>query len=539
MSQVGQYFFLIRRYWLSRESAISWLLVILSFGIGWLYVYSSVQMNRLNGQLLNFVEERNPAEVVATFKLTCYATITWILCHGLQTLTIAWAAFRWRQSFTRSAMRSWLENKNYCFLEGIDNPDQRMSEDIPFFCRQCLEWILLLFTQLLSLFSFLWILWNFSYPLEFTLLGEQFSIPHYLAIGCLTYAVIVNGVLFRLGKPLVELDFVKETCEADFRYALIRLKMHREEVALNCGESFEEQILDNRFAAIKNNYYPLIRRSFYLDFFRNGYLAVLVIGPTLAALPLYFSHKIGYGSLMQIASACAAVLGSLGLLISNFSTLASLQAAKNRLHQFLTKLPIRPHLKEGNPIVVNPGEKLLIWGKSGSGKTSLLRATAFLPSPFLDRLILPPGEPFYLPQRPYLPLGTLQRSLSYPKQTLASSDDLLVAETLKAVYLEHLIPLLDEERDFLTLLSPGELQRLNIARALLHKPDILLMDEPTSSLDEASEKALFQLLVQNLPKATFVTISHSSALQIFHDRAIAIDAHSMASWVSAGALNFK
>ncbi len=567
-SEISQYLTLFRHYWGSKSSLTSWGWVLTSFSFCALFVYLSVYMNALFPEIYDCIEKKDKSGLMKCLGLYGIALTSYLLCYSIKWLSIAFASFKWRDFLTQEFIKSWLSHKNYCFIKNkIDNPDQRIAEDIGLFCVDFGEHLLTFVAEFLTFSAFIGVLWRFSYPLEFTIYKWSFSFPHYIAIGCFIYALLLNYVIYRIGRPVIKLQFEKKSKEADFRRCLGRLNLHCEEVAFNQGEDFEREVFKKQFSKIRQNYLSLTKRDFSLNFLQFGYTSILAILPTIGALPLFFADAISFGALMQIHLACATILNALGVILSNYQTLAAIQAGKNRLYQFFSAIEqTEEHHKTAAGQIVTTdsdkiiffdlslssnknrdivthfnlevylGEKLLIMGKSGIGKTSILRALAKIWHPGKGKIFVPDEKMFFIPQRPYFPVGTLLECLSYPSQSIASNDDLVLAETLRAVGLEHIIPLLDQEEDFLKILSLGELQRLNFARAILHKPKILVMDEPTSSLDDKYEMNMFSLLVDTLPKeTTIITVSHSKALIDYHDRVVAIDfeksSNKLKSWV--------
>lgn len=554
--EISQYLNLINSYWTCRKSFISWVFLIAAIACSFIFVRLAVQQNELYGNIYNFVEQRDKAGVANILKLYTISLFAYLIVCALKNFLVSLAIFNWRKFLSENVVSLWLEKKKYHSVKhNVDNPDQRISEDVNNFCKNILNMLLVIFTEGLTFAAFIGVLWRFPDSLDFSLFGREISIGHYLAIGSFIYAVFVNCILFLIGKPLVSLDYEKERKEADYRYALMRVNHHSEEIAFQQGEEVEKEVINERFSRIKSNYYSLIKRTFSLNVFEYGYAVTLSILPVLASLPLYFADKISFGEVMRIGGAASSVLLALGVLISNFQTFAALQAAKNRLVRFLTELATTGeihHRKISDKIqknvakielsgidVINSedqlivkdlklsfelGRKYLLMGKSGIGKTSILRCLAKIWAPTTGEMHMPLEEDLYfVSQRPYLPLGTLARCLNYPYPSMFANDDLIVSEVLSKVGLTHLIDYLDIEKDYLKILSLGELQRLNFAKILLHKPKIIVMDEPTSSLDTNYEALMFELLGACLPKdTTIVTVSHSPEIAKYHDKMISI-----------------
>lgn len=547
-TQITEYSSLIRTYWFSKKSLPSWLFIGLSLATAWLFVYLSVYMNQLSGTLYDHVEQKNKDGVVHIVIIQACVILISLVSYAIKGFVLSLAGFRWRQFLSQTFTQAWLSNKKYYHIKGhIDNPDQRISEDIKVFCTQSLGLVLVLFTEGLTFLAFIGVLWNFPHSFDFSLFGVTFSIPHYLALGSFLYAVVMNLILVRIGKPLIALDIEQEKKEADYRYTLVRMNFHSEEIAFYQGEVVEEKVFNNKLKEIGKNYYALTKRTFFLSLFQNGFSATLVIVPMLAALPLFFSDKITFGELMRITGAASNLLIALGVLISNYPSIATLQSAKNRLFSFATSLSDittadtvshnseaiafsnvslanadQKLLIENLDFKLQMGKKLLIMGKSGIGKTSILRALAKIWIPQSGKVHLPEERMYFIPQRPYLPVGSLKNCLNYPLDSSSPIDDSSMAEALSLVGLGHLVEDLERERDYLKILSLGEMQRLNFAKILLHKPKILVMDEPTASLDEHFEKAMFHLLKSKLPDITIITVSHSANLMQHHDHMINI-----------------
>jgi len=549
--QIKQYSRLVKPYWTCRESLWSWACLFGALGLSLLVVYVSINMNQLTGEFYDFIAAKDKEKIVDNLIQTAKMIALYMVLFSVQDILESLMNFRWREWMTKNLLRKWLDKRAYYFqLQEVDNPDQRISEDIRLFCSRCTSIFYLLFHNVVSLSSFFVVLWNFSSPLTFSIFGTTFVIPHYLALVSIFYAILFNVFTAWVGKPLVSLDYEQERREADFRYALFRVKEYGEEIAFNRGEKFEEKIFEKRFSFLARNYYKLLRRKFYINLTQNAHMHIAVILPTALSLPLLLSGEISLGGIMQVGSAFTSVLISFCTLSLSYQQFASLQATKNRLFGFLQSseqagnerpesLIYKTHRENeisfSNISIFNPsdkpiisgvdftvfsGEKVLVMGRSGLGKTSLLRTLAKLWKHAKGEITLPKKSLFFIPQKPYFPLATLKDCITYPLIPEKTSDSKSLAEILEAVSLPHLIPLLEEEKDWGRSLSLGEQQRLNFARILFHKPQVLILDEPTSSLDAEKETHMFELLKQRLEKATILTISHSEALKSHHDRCI-------------------
>jgi putative ATP-binding cassette transporter len=385
--------------------------------------------------------------------------------------------------------------------------------------------------------------------------GREFEVPGYLVWGALIYAIFGTALTQWIGSPLVSLDFQQQRFEADFRFNLVRVRENSEQIALLQGETAERQRLSDRFGRVVGNWYTIMWRTKRLTAFTASYSQAAVIFPYILVAPAYFANKIQLGGMMQTASAFSSVQQALSFFVSTYRTLAEWRAVVARLDGFetaikkatvvasstdsidvvpstgghdidLKQLLIR--LPNGTPLVsaqsfsIVGNERTLVTGPSGAGKSTLFRAVAGI-WPFGSGSIAIPAKAtlMMLPQRPYFPVGSLKAAIVYPAEADAFSSD-QVADVLVAVGLPQLASKLEEDAHWNRMLSLGEQQRLGLARALLHQPQYLFLDEATASLDEASEEALYRLLEKKLPAATIVSIGHRSTLEAFHQRKVAL-----------------
>jgi putative ATP-binding cassette transporter len=434
--------------------------------------------------------------------------------------------------------------------DSADNPDQRVSDDVKMFVEQTLTIGIGLLSSIVTLFSFVIILWGLSAAAPLHLFGNDFSIPGYLVWGALIYAIFGTALTQWIGSPLVLLDFNQQRREADFRFNLVRVRENAEQIALLRGERAEREQLSTRFGRVVDNWYGIMSRTKRITAFTQSYSQAAVIFPIVLAAPAFFAGKIQLGALMQTAEAFGSVQRALSFFVTIYRTLAEWRAVVARLdgfetaigsasalaadvrsivsvpastgkidlQQLLVKLPNGAPLVSAAGISLRRGERTLVTGPSGSGKSTLFRAIAGI-WPFGDGTIAVPAnaELMMLPQRPYFPIGSLHGAIVYPGEASTFSAD-QVRDALVAIGLPQLANRLDEEAHWNRILSLGEQQRLGLARALLHAPKYLFLDEATASLDEPSEAALYRLLLQKLPATTIVSIGHRSTLEAFHDR---------------------
>ncbi len=470
---------------------------------------------------------------------------------------------RWRRWLTTRMVGQWLHGRAHYQMslvaDAADNPDQRISEDVRSFVAENLGLGLGLLSSVVTLLSFVAVLWGLSAAVP--VLG--LNIPGYLVWVALLYSAAGTWVAHLIGRSLSGLHFQQQRLEADFRYALVRVRDNAEGIALHHGEADEERGLNARFAAVFGNWRRLMTVIKRLTFFTSGFGQVASIFPIVVAAPAFFAGRIPLGGLIQTSSAFGQVQGSLSWFLDSYSRLTEWRATVARLVGFeaaiaaaeagatagprfgpgeagalalsgvALDLPDGRRLLEGVDLSVAPGEAVLVTGASGSGKSTLFRAIAGVWPFGRGRIAVPRGaQVLFLPQRPYLPLGTLRRALCYPSAPEDFPDD-AVRAALAAVGLGFLAPRLDEADSWDRRLSGGEQQRVAFARALLQRPDWLFLDEATASLDPEAEEQLYALLRERLPGTAMVSIAHRPAVARFHDRAVRVAGGRLADAVPA------
>ncbi len=466
---------------------------------------------------------------------------------------------RWRRWLTSRHLDAWLAERAYYRLElggRTDNPDQRIAEDLNQFTTYLLSLSIGLISSVVSLISFLVILWGLSGPADIALGNwATLHIPAYLVWAALLYAGIGTWLTVKIGRPLVPLNYARQRFEADFRFSLVRFRENAESVALYGGEPVELKLFKERFGSVFENFCQIMKRQRRLTWFTLGYAQVAVIFPVVVISPRYFLKQIGLGGLMQAVNAFSFVQNALSFIINSYADIAAWQAVTERLGGFEERLQaIHQVMRAPGQIVVRRGglgvalkeldidmpdgtpllrgvsfapahgEAVLIAGLSGAGKSTLLRAIAGIWPYGRGEIRLGKGPMLFVPQRPYLPLGTLANALRYPRSEKNPYPIPRLMAVLEEVGLGSLGAELDDVQNWSQRLSLGEQQRLAFARILLLKPALLFLDEASSALDEDSEAKLYGLLRAATWQLTIVSVGHRSTLRNFHDQILNIAA---------------
>jgi putative ATP-binding cassette transporter len=430
--------------------------------------------------------------------------------------------------------------------EPVDNPDQRIELDINAYVTNSVSLALGAVSALVSLVAFTGILWGLSAPL----VVAGYEIPRAMVFAVYVYVLIATWVAFRLGQPLIRLNFLNEKLTANFRYALMRLRENAENIAFYQGAPVERATLLGRFGALIVNVWALVYRNLKFSGFNLGVSQVAVVFPFILQAPRFFSGAIKLGDVMQTSQAFGQVQDSLSFFRESYDTFAQYRATLDRLTGFLdanrqaAALPrvlteeqaqaldiaglqvLRP---DGHALIadlnlrLHAGQALLIKGPSGSGKTTLLRALAGL-WPYAEGEVRRPTgtQALFLSQRPYLPLGDLRTAIAYPAGGTAE-DTPRMQQALRQVNLAHLAERLEVSCDWSHILSVGEQQRLAFARVLFNRPQVVFLDESTSAMDEGLEHALYSLLRREMPQTLLVSVGHRSTLADFHTHRLEVD----------------
>ena len=546
------FWILFRGYWSSEEKWRARGLLAVVIVLGFAAVGFLVEINSWYKEFydaLQNYEEKLFLPLVGEFLALAlaYIIISVYAIYLRQLLEI-----RWRKWMTNNYLESWLKNQTYYRLQdSTDNPDQRISEDISQFVTLTLQLITGFLRQIITLISFGVILWNLSGALDLEFGGTEFSIPGYMFWLSLAYAIVGTVGVHQVGKKLIGLNFDQQRYEANFRFGMMRIRENAESIAFYRGEESESESLKDKFSYVIKNFRALMTKTKHLNFYVNGYSQLAVIFPLLIAAPRYFRNEIQLGGLMQISSAFGRVQDALSYFIEAYDGIANLAAVINRLSGFtahveevqkieshvekskadeLTISGLNISLPDGRELLKNfsgslkNSGSLLVTGASGCGKSTFLRTIAGIWFYASGKISLPENSRvMFLPQNPYLPLGTLRRALIYPAAEINSPPDEKLREVLQLVELPKLIERLDDTEDWSGILSGGEKQRLAFARVLLSAPDYIFLDEATSALDEPREIEMYELLKEKLPGMTIVSVGHRSTLFKIHDTELKFD----------------
>ena len=547
-------------YFRSEDAWAGRLLLAALVAIELMIVGINVLLNQWNNRFYTAIQDRNWDGFVYELMYFCVLAVVFILFAVYQLYLNQWLQIRWRRWLTASYLGHWLDGGNHYRMQllgdAADNPDQRIAEDVRLFIERTLQLTIGILGQAVTFVSFVVILWTLSATAPLHLFGKTWSIPGYLVWAALLYATIGTAIAHLVGRPLIRLNFMQQRYEADFRFNLVRVRENSEQIALLEGEAVEQDRSMVRFAALMNNFFGIMSRTKRLMYFREGYGQVADVFPYVVASPAYFADVIQLGGLTQTASAFGRVQGALSYFVNAYTLFAEWRAVVERLSGFdasiataralegtasslkverrkdgaevdITNLEVR--LPSGQPLVAAKeialiaGDRVLVNGPSGAGKSTLFRAIGGIWPFGTGSVSVPAGaRVMILPQRPYLPIGSLAAAVAYP----APPDRFEIAairSVLVAVGLPAFADRLSEEAHWNRMLSLGEQQRIALARAILHAPDFLFLDEATASLDEPVEAALYKLLYERLPRTTVVSIGHRSTLAAFHRRHLVLE----------------
>lgn len=542
--------YLTKSYWQSEEKKKAFFLlgciIALTLGVVYMLVLLNQWNNSFYSALQNYDAKKILDELIHFSWLAAIYILLAVYSYYLQQTLI----LNWRRWLTTRFIDIWLQNKTYynlqMFGKDTDNPDQRISEDVRQFVEMTLSFGIGILKAFCTFASFVVILYNLSGSLSFTFMGKTWTINGYMLWASLLYSVIGTYITHIVGRKLVKINFIQQKYEADFRFSMIRLRESAESVAFYRGEAQEGSVFKQRFKMLLDNFWKLVNKQKQLVFLNSGYSQIAIIFPFVVAMNRYLTKEVTLGGLMQVASAFGRVQDSLSYFVDMYSSIAQWQAVVMRLTCFGHHMHdvyqqaerfhverfaaadvvevdnMQINLPDGKPLLENisftlhPGHNVLIKGVSGSGKSTLLRAISGI-WPFVDgKIFLPERDKLmFIPQKSYLPLGTLRAALNYPGNKPIDDTELIYLMDLCQI--GYLKDKLDLEADWSHVLSVGEQQRLAFVRAHIQQPQWLFLDEATSALDEDTEANMYSLLQERLQQTTVVSVGHRSTLNKYHE----------------------
>lgn len=541
----GDVWRLVRPYWMSDDRWRAYGLLATIVGLDAFLTYIGVRQTHWQKNFFDALVERD-LDAFWRQMLELVFIVAGIVGAGTARVWFEQALeMRWRHWLTTVYLDRWLGGTAYWRIENdglVDNPDQRIADDLRLMASDTLRLSVGALHYAVDFFTFAAMIWGLSGALSFSLAGIDVHIPAYMLWAAVLYAVVGSVLIERIGRGLVAVDYEQQRREADFRHLLVRVRENVAQVAMMRGEPAESAGLKHAFAAIRSNWRRVMGYTKRITAMNALYVQSSMVLPYLITGPRYFAGEITVGTVMQLNSLFNRVRGALSWFVYRYKDLALLRSVFRRLVEFeratqardrsgvrvsvgdgdtlrireLTlALPDGAQLGQVGTLELAPGERLLVHGPSGSGKSLLLNAVAGLWRHGQGVIVLPRGKVVFVPQRSYLPNGTLHACLAYPdvEASLPYPD---AAAALRAVGLAGLVRELSLPAHWMQRLSPGEQQRLAFARILLQKPELLFLDETTSALDLEAETMLYSLLVERMPACAVVSVAHRPSLARFH-----------------------
>ncbi|MBW7964051.1 ABC transporter ATP-binding protein/permease [Bradyrhizobium sp. BR 10261] len=553
-----------RGFWSRKGDRLAWpfsigLVVLIVLTVGFQY-----GINVWNRAIFDAIEKRDATTVFHLSAVFFPLAIGSIALAVVQVFARMGIQRRWRAWLTNSVLTRWLANGRYYQLNLVggdhNNPEYRIAEDLRIATDSPVDFLAGVTSALLSAATFIVVLWTIGGALTVTLGGSAITIPGFLVIAAVLYAAIASGSIMVIGRQFVQVSEDKNQAEADFRYTLTRVRENGESIALLGGEEEERGGIDRNFSNVLRQWARLAGQHMRTTLVSQGSSLVAPVVPLLLCAPKFLDGSMSLGQVMQAASAFTIVQSAFGWLVDNYPRLADWNACARRIASLMMSLDGLERAEQGDglgrikrgetsndamlelhdlsvtlddgtavvgetEVVIESGERLLVAGESGTGKSTLVRAIAGLwPWGGGSVNFHPDRRLFMLPQRPYVPSGSLRRAVAYP----GAEEDWTVeeiGEALHKVGLNHLKEKIAEEGPWDQTLSGGEKQRLAFARLLLHTPDIVVLDEATSALDEKSQDKMMQMVTDELPKATIISVAHRVELEAFHSRKIVLERH--------------
>jgi len=549
-----------RGFWSGGTARIAWSLTAAIAGLIAANLVIQLGLTDWGAKFFDSLEKRDSATayhsiVVFLALVAACATATVALLATRMT-----AQVRWRTWLSRTLMERWLSDQRFyrvnIIARDLENPEYRIAEDTRMATEPLVDFAIGLTTAVVTAIAFIGMLWIVGGAITVELLGRSWTIPGFMVWVALIYAVLISGAMIILGRPLIRHVDQKNESEAQYRFELTRVRESAESIAIIGGEEEEKQTLRDTIATLVQRWRGVVRHQARTTWLSSTHAVLMPTLPILLGAPKFLSGELSLGSLMQVAAAFVQVQIALNWIVDNYIRIADWLASVTRVATLLNvmddlddsvstaedeRITIGPSadqsvrlvdlslahangrmLMDGADVVINKGERVLVTGESGTGKSTLIRAIAGL-WPWGSGQVLVPenAEIAFMPQRPYMPLGTLRQALLYPNSDRAVSDEALL-DALRRCGLGHIGSRLDEEDRWDRFLSGGEQQRLAFVRVVIAKPDIIIMDEGTSALDEPSQAAMMELMLAEVPEATIISVGHRPSLEAYHDRKLVL-----------------
>ncbi len=552
-----------RGYWSRRGDGFAWPCTIGLLALIGMNVCIQYGINIWNRSIFDAIEQRNAHMVYFLSLVFPPLVLGSVALVTAQVYVRMMIQRRWRSWLTTALIARWLANGRYYQLnllggEGHKNPEARLSEDLRIATESPVDFLAGVISAFVSATTFIVVLWTIGGALTFQIAGIVITVPGFLVVTAVLYAVITSTSMAVIGRHFVEVSEVKNQVEAEFRYTLTHVRENGESIALLGGEEEERNDLERTFGNVLKQWALLAHQYMRTTLVSQGSMLIAPVVPVLLCAPKFLEGSMTLGQVMQAASAFAIVQSAFGWLVDNYPRLADWNASAHRVASLMTSLDgleraeksdalgrikhgetegeamlclndLAVTLDDGTSVVketeveIDPGERVLVAGESGTGKSTLVRAISGLwPWGHGSVNFHPDSRLFMLPQRPYIPSGTLRRAVAYPRAAEDWTLDQIKAAVEK-VGLDYLNDKIEEDAPWDQTLSGGEKQRLAFARLLLHDPDIIVLDEATSALDEKSQDKMMEMVIRELPEVTIISVAHRAELEAFHSRKITLE----------------
>lgn len=555
---------LLGGYWRSDDRLMAWLLLLSIPALHGVMVYQGLLQNRIYGVMFDALGDRQASVFWRQLILTGIVMATWVLAHTVVEWLMQLLYMRWRTWLNAYFSDRWLERKAYYRMDragSIDNPDQRLSEDLQILTEKGVTKGFEFLHQMGVVVVFTGVLWNLSRDIAFTVAGQQVAIPGLVVFVFLGFCLLSTGLVEWLGRPLLRARYRQQAREGDYRFALVRVRENAEPIALYAGEASERRRLGGAFVRIRQNWRKVVRHTFSVNLATDTGNQGVQLLPWMLGAGAYFAGGLSLGQLTRLHQTCNQTRIGLLWFIQNYTELADVRAALARLveldhaldahdarhdivvadsqdevlrtYALALECPDGRALGEPVSVDIKAGSSCVIVGPSGCGKSTFLLSLAGLWPHGHGRIEMPRRRrSMFIPQRPYVPIGSLKEALCYPGDS-ADFDDQSCVSALRACRLEHHAQCLDEVDHWSKRLSPGEQQRLAFARVLMQRPQTLFLDEATSALDQDTEALLYRQLRERLPGCTVISVAHRDSVIAMHERKLSFSGAGRPAWCSA------